>query len=197
VWQISALGLGIMALLLLGLLRTDLMSRWQETLPASTPDQFLVNIQPAQVDALQQFMRAHHLPEIALYPMVRGRLLAIGDHRVSPDDYDDPRSKRLVDREFNLSWSDALRADNRVTTGQFWRPLAQPQFSVEVDLAKRLGISVGDTLRFSIADREVEAPVTSLREVAWDSMKVNFFVLAPNLTIYNKLITERCDTCQA
>ena len=189
VWQISALGLGIMALLLLGLLRTDLMSRWQETLPASTPDQFLVNIQPAQVDALQQFMRAHQLPEIALYPMVRGRLLAIGDHRVSPDDYDDPRSKRLVDREFNLSWSDALRADNRVTTGQFWRPSAQPQFSVEVDLAKRLGITVGDTLRFSIADREVEAPVTSLREVAWDSMKVNFFVLAPPGLLSNQPAT--------
>ncbi|MSQ68805.1 MAG: FtsX-like permease family protein [Gammaproteobacteria bacterium] len=179
VWQITALGLGIMALLLLGLLRSDLLLRWQETLPASTPDQFLVNIQPAQVAALQAFFTTHQLPETALYPMVRGRLVAIAGRPVGPDTYPDPRAKRLVDREFNLSWSHAVRADNRIVAGSFWGAAAGPQFSVEVELAKRLGIKLGDKLRFSIADQEVEASVTSLREVAWDSMQVNFFVVSP------------------
>ena len=82
-----------------------------------------------------------------------------------------------------------MRADNRLITGQFWAPSAPPQFSVEVELAKRLGITVGDTLRFSIADQEVTAPVTSLREVAWDSMKVNFFVLAPPGLLSNQPAT--------
>lgn len=179
VWQITALGLGIMALLLLSLLRTDLLVRWQETLPANTPDQFLVNIQPAQVVALKAFLSRHQLPETALYPMVRGRLVAIGGRPVSPDDYPDPRSKRLVDREFNLSWTNEVRADNRVVAGSFWGESASPQFSVEVELAKQLGIKIGDALRFSIADQAIEANVTNLREVAWDSMRVNFFVVSP------------------
>ncbi len=180
VWQISALGLGIMALLLLGVLRTDLMVRWQQTLPASTPDQFLVNIQPDQADALQAFLHGKGLAAPTLYPMVRGRLLSIAGRKISPDDYEDPRAKRLVDREFNLSWGDELKSDNRIVAGKFWQPGATPAYSVEVELAKRLRIELGDSLRFSIADQAVEAKVTSLREVAWDSMRVNFFVLAPS-----------------
>jgi putative ABC transport system permease protein len=179
IWQIAALGLGIMALLLLGVLRSDLMVRWQETLPASTPDQFLINIQPGQVEALRAFMHERKLDTPELYPMVRGRLLSINGKHVGPEDYEDPRAKRLVDREFNLSSSDALKSDNRVVAGEFWRPASPPQFSVEIELAHRLRIDLGDSLRFSIADQEVEAKVTSLREVSWDSMRVNFFVLAP------------------
>lgn len=180
VGQLAALGLGIMALLLLGLLRSDLMVRWQESLPANTPDQFLINIQPQQRSALQTFLDEHALTGTALFPMVRGRLVAIGERAVSADDYDDPRAKRLVDREFNLSWSEGLKSDNRVVAGEFWSGVdAAPQFSVEVELAQRLGIKLGDRLRFSIADQTVEATVTSLRQVNWDSMQVNFFVVSP------------------
>ena len=179
VGQISALGLGIMALLLLTVLRTDLLARWRESLPPATPDQFLINIQPAQVEELAAFLRQHGVEHAELHPMVRGRLVRIGDREVNVDSYTDPSARRLVDREFNLSWADRLKADNRVTEGAFWQAGAGPQFSVEADLARRLGIQLGDRLTFSVAAQEVSANVTSLRAVAWDSMQVNFFVLSP------------------
>ena len=178
-WQIIALGLGVLALLLLGILRSDLLSQWRATLPADAPDQFLINIQPDEVAPLQQFLAARGVAGTQFYPMYRGRLLAIAGKPVDPDSYEDPRARRLADREFNLSSATALKADNRVTAGAFWEGDAGPQFSVEVEIARTLGIALGDTLRFSIADREVEARVTSLREVNWDTMQANFFVVAP------------------
>lgn len=188
--QIAALGLGIMALLLLGLLRTDLMVRWQDSLPPDAPDQFLINIQDTQRADLQKFFAARGLAGTALFPMVRGRLLAIGAREVRVEDYEDPRAKRLVDREFNLSAGATLKADNRVVDGEFWSATnPSPQFSVEVELAQRLGIKLGDRLRFAIADQTIEAPVTSLRKVSWDSMQVNFFVIATPALLANQPAT--------
>jgi putative ABC transport system permease protein len=178
-WQIIALGLGVLALLLLGILRTDLLSQWRATLPPDAPDQFLINIQPDQVGPLQDFLDERGVTGTQFYPMYRARLLAIAGKAVNPDAYEDPRARRLADREFNLSSATALKDDNRVTAGTFWRGDAGPQFSVEVEIAKTLGIKLGDSLRFSIAEREVEARVTSLREVNWDTMQANFFVVAP------------------
>ncbi len=178
-WQIVALGLGVLALLLLGVLRTDLLKQWRATLPHDAPDQFLINIQPDETSALADFLSARGIAGTQLYPMYRGRLLAIAGTPVDPDSYPDPRARRLADREFNLSTATALKTDNRVLAGEFWRGDAGPQFSVEVEIAETLGIRLGDVLRFGIADREVEARVTSLREVNWDTMQANFFVVAP------------------
>ena len=179
VWQIVALGLGVLALLLLGILRTDLLSQWRATLPADAPDQFLINIQPDEAGPLAAFLDARGIHGAQLYPMYRGRLLAIAGTPVNPDRYEDPGARRLADREFNLSTAVALKPDNRVVAGRFWAGNARPQFSVEAGIAKTLGIALGDTLRFGIADHEIEARVTSLREVNWDTMQVNFFVVAP------------------
>ena len=178
-WQIVALGLGVLALLLLGIMRGDLLGQWRSTLPEDAPDQFLINIQPDEVDALRDFLAARGLRSMQFYPMYRARLLAIGGRSVDPDDYEDPRARRLAEREFNLSSASSLKADNRVVAGRFWQADGPAEFSVEVELAKTLGIALGDTLRFSIAGRELEARVTSLREVDWDSMQANFFVVAP------------------
>jgi putative ABC transport system permease protein len=111
--------------------------------------------------------------------MVRGRLQAIGARSVSGGDFKDERAKRLVEREFNLSWAERARPDNRIVAGKFWEPGDNtPQFSVEEGLAKTLGIKVGDALAFDVAGSQFTAPVTSLRKVDWDSFKPNFFVIA-------------------
>lgn len=113
--------------------------------------------------------------------MVRGRLVRIGDRPVSADDYAEERPKRLVTREFNLSWATRMQTDNRIVAGRWWdEAAARPdQFSVERGLAEALGISMGDVLTFDIAGTPVSATVTSLRTVEWDSFNVNFFVVAP------------------
>ncbi|HEX2829418.1 MAG TPA: FtsX-like permease family protein [Burkholderiales bacterium] len=179
VLQVVALGLGMMALLVLTLVRHDLVRAWQTTLPPEAPNRFVVNIQATEVPRIKAFFEAHRVPAPAMFPMVRGRLVKIGERSVSAADYQDERARRLIDREFNLSWAERMQADNRIVAGAWW-PAAQPpaQFSVEQGLADSLGIRMGDVLTFDVAGTPVSARVTSLRHVDWDTFNVNFFVIA-------------------
>jgi len=178
--QIMALGLGIMAMLLLTLVRTDMISRWQSSLKEDMPNRFVINIQANQLADVKAFFAQRNLVNPDLYPMIRGRLTAINDKPVTPAAFKDERARRTSEREFNLSWSDKLQqADNKIVEGKFWpADTKDKQFSVEEGIAKTLGIKLGDTLTYDIAGSLFTAPVTSLRKVEWDSFKANFFVIA-------------------
>lgn len=179
--QVLAIGLGTTVMLVLTVIRGDLLESWQEALPEGAPNHFLLNIQPGEATAMQRFFDNEGIRSSELYPMIRGRLVGINDRTVSPDDYSDPGTQRLVDREFNLSFTSTPQTDNRVVAGRWYgeSPADIQQFSAEVGIAETLGFGLGDTLRFQVADREVTATVTSLREVDWDSFNVNFFVVGP------------------
>ena len=179
--QVASFGLGIMALLILGIVRIDLLHSWQANLPATAPNQFLINVQAGETEPLGALLRAGGVSLAGFYPMVRGRLSAINDQAVRPKDYAEPRARRLVKREFNLSWATRLPEDNRIIAGRWW-PTGEADgdgLSLEQGLAETLGIRLGDRLRFTIAGQELNARVSSLRSVAWDSFRVNFFVILP------------------
>jgi putative ABC transport system permease protein len=177
--QIIALGLGIMAMLMLTLVRTDMIGRWQKSLPADMPNRFAINIQTDQLPGVQAWFRSQALATPDLYPMVRGRLMTISDRPVKPAEMKDERAKRQAERELNLSWAEKSRPDNAIVAGTFWKPGDRdPQFSVEEGFAKSLGIKVGDTLGFDVGGSRFTGKVTSLRKVDWDSFKANFFVIA-------------------
>ena len=175
--QIMALGLGLMALLLLTVVRTDLLATWQDGLPADAANHFLINIQPEEAEGVEQRLRDAGI-EANVYPMVRGRLVAINDETVTPEDYADPQTRRLMSREFNLSQLETLPEDNTVRAGRFWADESSPEpaFSVEVDIAERMGVGVGDSLTFDAGGSRYTAVISNLREVRWDSFNVNFFV---------------------
>lgn len=179
--QLVALAVSLMALLTLTVVRDDLMTAWQRSIPADAPNQFVLNIQPDQRSGVTDEFRRLKLPPPELSPMVRGRLTAINDQPVKPESYSDERAQRLAEREFNLSWRDSLPPGNRLTAGDWWVVDDKtPQYSVEKGLAETLGIKMGDTLSFDIAGSTFRAKVTSLRDVSWDSFQVNFFVIAPS-----------------
>jgi len=177
VLQTVALAVGLMALLLLGMTRNDLIDSWRQSTPADAPNRFIINIQPDQREPLRQMLAAAGIHDL-LYPMVRGRLTHIGARAVGADSYPDGRARNLVEREFNLSYTDALPEGNRVVAGH-WLNGKGAGASVEEGIAKTLGIRLGDTLRFDVAGQTVQAPVTSLRKLDWGSMRVNFFVILP------------------
>jgi len=184
--QIVALSLGGMALLLLTFVRADLMDSWRSRLPPDAPNRFIVNIQPDQRAALQDFFTQQKISLPKLSPMVRGRLIAINQRPVSGDDYPDPRARGLVERETNLSWSDSLPKNNELVQGAWWNTPSLVKgragegfvLSVEEGIAKTLGIHPGDTLTYDVAGNQFSAKVVNLRKVQWDSMQVNFFVIA-------------------
>ena len=179
--QIAALAIGLMAILLMTVTRAELVSAWQKAAPANAPNRFIINIQPEQ---RQPMAKALDTAGIAaeLSPMIRGRLLRIGDRSVSAADFpDDERAQRLIDREFNLSWRSAMPPGNRLSEGAWFKPddAGHGLASVEEGLAKTLGIKLGDSLTFTISGKETQVRVSSLRKLEWDSMRVNFFVLMP------------------
>ncbi|MDP3355445.1 MAG: ABC transporter permease [Polaromonas sp.] len=176
--QVSALAVGLLALMLLVLLRTDLISSWRRATPPDAPNRFVINVQPEQGDAFQQALRDGGVKKFDWYPMIRGRLVAVNGKEVTPDDFEDDRAKRLVDREFNLSHAQQQPSHNEVVAGR-WTPDEAGAISVEDGLAKTLGLKMGDSLRFDIGGQISEAKITSLRKVDWGSMRVNFFVMYP------------------
>jgi len=177
--QIMALGLGIMAMLMLTLVRTELIAKWQQSMPADMPNRFAINIQADQMPEVKKYFSGLGLETPDLYPMVRGRLMKIGARDVSPKDYKDERARRLAEREFNLSWGEVNRPDNKIVAGKFWDAgTTQKEFSVEEGIASTLDIKVNDELAFDVAGSRFTAKVTSLRKVDWDSFKPNFFVIA-------------------
>ena len=176
--QVSALAVGLLALALLVLLRTDLISSWRNATPANAPNRFVINIQPAQSQAFLDVLKQANVNKFDWYPMMRGRLVAVNSQGVSAQDYSEERAKRFVDREFNLTFSDTLPDNNPIISGE-WQPEEPNAMSVDELLAKTLGLKLGDVLRFDMAGVLYESRITSIRHVDWTSMRVNFFVIFP------------------
>ncbi|TXH67361.1 MAG: FtsX-like permease family protein [Lysobacteraceae bacterium] len=180
--QVSALGLGLMALLLLTFVRTDLLDRWRLSLSADAPNRFVINVQSDQIEAVRDTIAEQGMAPPQLYPMVRGRLIARNGKAAVGADYAQQgmRAQRLAEREFNLSVADRVSPDNKVIAGRFWpaRGPARPELSVEEDFANTLGWKLGDRITFDIAGQRFEATITSLRKVEWESFRPNFFVIA-------------------
>ncbi len=182
VLQVSALAVGLLALVLLVLLRTDLIGSWRKATPPDAPNRFVINLQPEQGEAFRSRLAQAGVARYDWYPMIRGRLVAINDRPVRPDDYADERAARLVEREFNLSHGAVLPVHNEVVAGR-WTPDEPGALSVEEGLAQSLRVRLGDRLTFDIAGQPRSARITSLRKVDWGSFRVNFFVLFPNAAL--------------
>ena len=176
--QVSALAVGLLALVLLVLLRTDLISSWRKATPPNAPNRFIINVMPDQGTAFRKVLQEAGVASYDWFPMIRGRLVAINGKAMSPDDFVDDRAKRMVDREFNLSNSASLPQHNHVVAGK-WADNEPGTISVEESIATTLNLKLGDSLRFDIGGIPVDARITSLRKVDWGSMRANFYVLYP------------------
>jgi putative ABC transport system permease protein len=176
--QVSALAVGLLALVLLVLLRTDLISSWRKATPPDAPNRFVINVMPEQSQAFQQMLKGAGVARYDWYPMIRGRLVAVNGRTVTQDDYAEDRAKRLVDREFNVSFNASIPQKNLIVGGA-WTAEEAGAISVEEGIATTLNLKLGDTLRFDIGGVQTESRVTSLRKVDWGSMRANFFVMYP------------------
>ncbi|PLY47470.1 ABC transporter permease [Janthinobacterium sp. ROICE36] len=177
--QVVSLALGLMALLLLTVVRGDLMLAWRNATPPDAPNRFMINILPEQKDPIAARLAQAGVANAPLYPMIRGRLVAVNGKAITEETYQDDRAKGLADREFNLSTMATMQEENKLVAGKWFSNAAGAPFeaSVEEGIAKTLKLKLGDKLRFDIAGQSVEAAITSLRKLEWGSMRVNFFVI--------------------
>ena len=185
--QIVAFGLGLMVLLLLTTVRNDLLDGWRQSLPENAPNQFLINIQPHEVEPLKAFFAEREMATPRLVPLVRARMTTINGQDVTQMTFEDPEGEEWARRDANLSWTAELQEDNKIIAGKFWdaqpgtslEPAApaEAEVSVEEEFGMELGLKLGDKLGFDVAGEPMSATVTSIRTVEWDSFRPNFFMV--------------------
>lgn len=169
--QLSAFSLSFMLLAMLLVLRGDLLDRWQQQLPPESPNYFLINIASEQVTPLKGFLSEHQVIPESFYPIVRARLTQINGTST------DGNQDEALNRELNLTWQSQKPDHNPITAGN-WPPKAG-EVSMEQELAKRLNISLGDSVTFMGDTQDFTAKVTSLRKVDWESLRPNFYFIFP------------------
>lgn len=175
--QLAAFSLSFMLLALLLVLRNDLLDRWQQQLPADSPNYFLLNMTSAQVPQVKTFLQQHQLQEETFYPIVRVRLTEINQQLATVRVREDDPGGEAVNRELNLTWQADLPDHNPLTAGS-WPP-KRGEVSMDAGIAGRLKVKLGDILTFSGDTQSFSAKVTSLRRVDWESLKPNFYFIFP------------------
>ena len=173
--------MGFFSLLLLSVLRSELINRWQDSLPSDAPNHFLMNIQPQEAEPLKAFFQQKNI-NAPLYPMILARLTHINGVNVSIEDFDNRKAKSILKRELSLSTSMTLPDSNQLVAGQWFTTDATQGLSIAEGLAKALNVKQGDTLSFNVAGQTFTEAIISIRRIQWDSMKPNFLVLlAPTI----------------
>jgi putative ABC transport system permease protein len=179
--QIVAFGLGLMVLLLLAVVRSDLLADWRRSLPTDVPNNFLINIRPEERDSLEKFLQVRGLGTPQLYPMVRARMTAIDGVPVESIRLKGEGGRGFLEREQNLTWSAALLADNQLLAGRWWtrEDYGKPLVSISSEYQETLGLKLGDKLTFDVAGETLQVEVASIRKIRWDSFRPNFFLVFP------------------
>ncbi|NYT74800.1 ABC transporter permease [Halomonas sp. QX-2] len=204
--QLLAFSVTFFAMAMIVLVRGDLLSTWQDQLPENTPNYFAINIQPSERDPFEAAVSPRVETQSTLYPMVRGRVIAINDQPPREAVPPDARGDNSLRRELNLTWQSEVPEGNQVVAGEWFTPAqlgsnsgsessdesqgwmsaveTAPQLepvpiSMEDGLAERLGLSIGDEMTFSVGSDEITTQITSLRSLNWDSFQPNFFVIFP------------------
>jgi putative ABC transport system permease protein len=179
--QIVALGLGLSILLLLTIIRGDLIDDWRARLPANAPNYFFVNIPAEERAEFEQVLNAQGGRLSRMLPMIRGRMVAINDVPMGGRRFQDGRGEGFARREQNLTWSAEIGPDNVITAGKWFtaEDHGKPLVSVATDFQESMRLQLGDKLSFDIAGERIDATISSFRQVQWDSLQPNFFLMFP------------------
>ncbi|TRW92772.1 ABC transporter permease [Candidatus Methylobacter oryzae] len=175
--QILAFSITLVAMVLSFIVRTDLINDWHKQLPANAPNYFALNIFPDQQQNFQQDLQQQQIDGSRFYPVVRGRLVTINNTPVQQIVSKDSQGENATHRELSLTWSKELPVDNKITAGSWWPDAQAGQVSVEQKLAKSLKVKLGDSLTFTVGSQQFTATVASIRELRWDTMRPNFYMI--------------------
>ena len=164
------------ALVLLAVFRYDIFESWNQTLPDDSPNVFAINIKESNIEPLDGFLDRQNVSRSDMYSVIRTRVVEINGRPISEYNFTGEARDR-VSHVFNLTETAELPEDNEVVEGQ-WFLGSERGLSVEDETASELGLDLGDTLTLDTAGIRHTAPILNLREVVWENMRPNFFIIA-------------------
>lgn len=183
--QLLAFSITLVAMMLSFSVRTDLIEDWQKAMPNNAPNHFALNIFPEQQASFQQELAQQQISGSQFYPVVRGRLVAINNQPVQQVVSKDSQGDSATHRELSLTWTSELPDDNKIIEGTWWNSTQAGLVSIEQKLAQSLKIKLNDELTFTIGSQQVKATVASIRELQWNTMKPNFYMIFSPNTLNN------------
>ena len=209
--QLVSFTIAIKLLLLITVMKSSILSEWEQQFPDDTPNHYLINIAQDQIAPLQQFVDENNIANQGFYNIYRARLAAINGEKTireedssrqepgseqnnekkAETDSDETKQegRRGAGRELGLTWRNELPVENEIIEGQWWQlDDEQPQVSIESSMAERLEIALGDELTFTLGSDEFTVPVTSIRKVNWQSRQLNFIM------VFNRHVLEQFPT---
>lgn len=168
------------AIMTLNSVQYKIVQNWRQTLPAQTPNYFVFNISAPEVQRFVNFLKENHTPFESIYPMIRGRILAINNMPIDEAIPPEAKSHNALHRALNLTFTDHYPSDNKIIQGHQWsKNETSSLVSVEANLAKDFHIIPGDILSFQVGENVLHATVANLRTVDWRSFHPNFYMIFP------------------
>jgi putative ABC transport system permease protein len=173
-----AVGIGVFFIIGVRSLQANLLAQFQIDLRRDGPDLFLIDIQPDQETGVREFLAgANPGYEARLLPVLRARVTGVRGQDLTLNSYQEVRGQGGLGREFVVTYRDHLEANERLVSGAFWTgPSADPEVSIEDGIMRRFRIRLGDTMRFDVMGRSLEARVTSVRRVEWSDARSGGFM---------------------
>jgi len=178
-----SLGLGTFLLLTILLAGNLLTQRLTLAQFAESPNIYLVDVQPDQVEGVSALVRSRTLPLLESAPMVTMRIESVRGVPVRELEKQGVVPKWVLRREFRSTYRDKLNATEIIAAGEWFTSVPDPNgpvpLSLEAELAKDLGVALGDEITLDVQGVPVRARVTSLRKVDWSRFNLNFFMIFP------------------
>jgi len=176
-----SLGIGLTVLVAVALVEANLSHEVETRAPADAPAFFFIDIQPDQLAGFAALVHATPGARFDQVPMMRGRItrlngVPVEDAEVAPGAQWALRSDR------GLTYAANLPQGSRLAAGAWWPSDYQgpPLVSFDEDLARGMGLKVGDTLTVNLLGHEITATIANLRSIDWERLGINFtLVFAP------------------
>jgi putative ABC transport system permease protein len=172
-----AVGLGSFFIIGIHAVQANLVNAFALEIGDNPPDMFLIDIQQDQATGVGALLSEQTGRAVNLLPVLRARVTGVSGATTTLTSVSEVR-RRGMGREYTVTYRGNLEENERVIDGVFWddRPSDQAEVSVEESVRSRLGLELGDTVRFDVLGREIAAIVTSVRTVDWDDTRSGGFM---------------------
>jgi len=181
-----SLGLGLGLLVAVALIHQSLVSEIGSNIEVDAPAYYFLDVEESDLpvfrDAVKSVVPAAKLDDA---PMLRGRIVALNG--VPADKIEaSPDSRWVLSGDRGLTYTDTVPGASEVVEGEWWKTgySGPPLVSFDAELAKGLGIKLGDTITVNVLGRNIDAKIASLRKIEWESLAINFvMVFSPNTLV--------------
>jgi putative ABC transport system permease protein len=178
--MLVSVGLGLSTLAAVALIEANVQREITEQLPANAPSFFFVDIQDSQLPRFESLVNAQAgVEEMRQVPSMRARIVAVNgvpadQVRATPDTQWALRGDR------GLTYAATPPPGTRIVAGHWWAPDydGAPLVSFDAGLARGWGLGIGDVLRVNVLGRDIDLRVASLRDISWQSLSLNFTLVA-------------------